>query len=77
MLTNNKSYKKNINNKPKKFASVAKHYLVKTQDLPLSCPMPDMEAWSSHPKVYLPIKESNEVVCPYCSAKYILKDDTK
>ncbi len=29
------------------------HYHVTRADLPLSCPMPGMYLWNSHPKVYL------------------------
>jgi uncharacterized Zn-finger protein len=32
------------------------HYNVTQADLPLSCPMPGMYLWNSHPKVYLPIE---------------------
>ena len=30
-------------------------YDVTLDDLPLSCPMPEMYLWNSHPRVYLPI----------------------
>ena len=30
-------------------------YDVTEEDLPLSCPMPQMYLWNSHPRVYLPI----------------------
>jgi len=36
------------------------HYEVNTGDLPLSCPMPGMSLWNSHPKVYLPIEKTGE-----------------
>ena len=42
--------------------------------LPLSCPMPNMTTWNSHPKVYLPIEATGEASCPYCGAQYVLKD---
>ncbi|MBJ88709.1 MAG: hypothetical protein CMO98_02525 [Woeseia sp.] len=42
--------------------------------LPLSCPMPGMYLWNSHPKVYLPIEEAGSVKCPYCGADYLLVD---
>ena len=44
-------------------------------DLPLHCPTPEMSIWDSHPKVYLPIEESEngEEVCPYCGTPFILK----
>lgn len=47
-------------------------YEVTAQDLPLSCPMPDMRLWDAHPRVYLPIAELGRVFCPYCDAEYIL-----
>lgn len=50
-------------------------YEVTTADLPLSCPMPDMYLWNSHPKVYLPIEETGSAMCPYCSARYQLNRD--
>jgi uncharacterized Zn-finger protein len=46
-----------------------------SDDMRLSCPMPGMRLWDSHPKVYLPIVEDGgESVCPYCGAHYILRD---
>jgi len=54
-------------------AANAQHkYEVQADDLPLSCPMPGMYLWNSHPKVYLPIEETGEAKCPYCGAQYIL-----
>ena len=47
-------------------------YTVKRSDLPLSCPMPAMSLWNSHPKVYLPIEQTGEAKCPYCGAEYHL-----
>ena len=49
-------------------------YEVTRADLPLSCPMPGMTLWNSHPRVYLPIEDSGEERCPYCGAVYVLKD---
>ena len=49
-------------------------YEVSTSDLPLSCPMPGMTIWNSHPKVYLPIEKTGQAKCPYCGADYSLKD---
>lgn len=49
-------------------------YEVSKSDLPLSCPMPGMTVWNSHPKVYLPIEKTGQAKCPYCSADYLLKD---
>ena len=50
------------------------HYNVRGEDVPLSCPMPGMYLWNSHPKVYLPIEESGQAKCPYCGASYALID---
>ena len=55
-------------------ANAQHNYGVRRQDLPLSCPMPGMYLWNSHPKVYLPIQETGEAKCPYCGAQYHLTD---
>jgi len=47
-------------------------YTVSEDDLPLSCPMPGMYLWNSHPKVFLPVEETGEANCPYCGAHYTL-----
>ena len=49
-------------------------YLVSRNDLPLCCPTSEQKLWNSHPRVYLPIEETGEAVCPYCSARYQLVD---
>ncbi len=50
-------------------------YEVRRADLPLSCPMPSMALWNSHPRVYLPIEaEGGRSQCPYCGAMYVLID---
>ena len=48
-------------------------YEVTAQDLPLSCPMPQMALWNSHPRVYLPIETTGWAKCPYCSAEFTLR----
>ncbi len=48
-------------------------YEVTHDDVPLSCPMPGMHLWNSHPRVYLPIEASGTAKCPYCGAVYVLK----
>jgi len=53
-------------------ANAQHRYQVRPQDLPLSCPMPGMYLWNSHPKVFLPIEEAGEAKCPYCGAQYRL-----
>jgi len=60
--------------KPEDFNNIG-DYRVTRADLPLSCPMPTMALWNAHPKVYLPIHETKEAVCPYCSARYILVEE--
>ncbi len=41
-------------------------------DLPLHCPMPADSAWSGHPRVFLPVQEKGEALCPYCGTRYKL-----
>ena len=55
-------------------ANAENRYTVTRADLPLSCPMPAMALWNSHPKVYLPIEASGSAKCPYCGAVYTLAD---
>lgn len=55
-------------------ANTERQYQVSRKDLPLSCPMPSMELWNSHPRVYLPIEASGTATCPYCGARYELID---
>ena len=45
---------------------------VTVADLPLHCPMPGKRLWDSHPKVYLPIEDSGQELCPYCGTLYVL-----
>ena len=53
-------------------ANAENRYEVTRHDLPLSCPMPGMHLWNSHPRVFLPIAETGEEKCPYCGAVYVL-----
>jgi uncharacterized Zn-finger protein len=56
-------------------ANAENRYAVTRADLPLSCPMPGMTLWNSHPKVYLPIEDDGgHAKCAYCGAEYLLKD---
>ena len=50
------------------------HYQVTRADLPLSCPMPGMYLWNSHPKVYPPVEAEGTAKCPYCGASFTLVD---
>ena len=56
-------------------ACTRRRYDVMQADLPLSCPPRDKRVWDVHPRVYLPIEEKGEVVCPYCGAEYELKQN--
>jgi uncharacterized Zn-finger protein len=49
------------------------NYEVTQDDLPLSCPMPGMHLWNSHPRVFLAVEKTGWAKCPYCSAEYVLK----
>lgn len=54
-------------------ANSARTYEVEPSDLPLSCPMPQMSLWNSHPRVYLPIEDTGSAKCPYCGAEFTLR----
>lgn len=56
-------------------ACAERSYTVHHRDLPLSCPTDEMVLWNAHPKVYLPIEKTGMELCPYCSSRFILKDD--
>ncbi|MDO8705769.1 MAG: zinc-finger domain-containing protein [Sulfuricaulis sp.] len=64
----------NVNQENLTEPNAQNRYEVTRADLPLSCPMPGMSLWNSHPRVYLPIAASGEERCPYCGAVYVLKD---
>ena len=46
---------------------------VTAADLPLHCPTPAMQLWNAHPRVFLPIENTGEALCPYCGTRYTLK----
>ena len=50
---------------------------VTEKDLPLPCPMPSMTLWDSHPRVFLPIEEKGEALCPYCGTLYVYKGSAR
>ena len=56
-------------------ANAEKRYVVTRADLPLSCPLPSMALWNSHPRVYLPIEAERECQCPDCGAHFVLVDE--
>ncbi len=62
---------------PTEQACTKRRYEVTRQDLPLSCPTLEMRVWDAHPRVYLPIEEAGQVICPYCGAEFVLTDDNK
>lgn len=53
-------------------ANAQHRYTVSAADLPLSCPMPAMYLWNSHPRVYLAIEPTGWAKCGYCGAEYTL-----
>ena len=48
--------------------------LVTKDQLPLSCPLANAGVHELHPRVFLPIEKTGEATCPYCGAKYQLRD---
>jgi len=54
-------------------ANTRREIEVTADDLPLHCPMPDMLLWNAHPRVFLPIENSGQALCPYCGTHYTLK----
>lgn len=49
-------------------------YEVSRADLPVHCPMPGSSLWNSHPRVFIPVEEAGQAICPYCGAEYTLVD---
>jgi len=47
--------------------------VVQAKDLPVFCPNKSMPRWSSHPRVFLEIAPTGEVMCPYCGTRYVLE----
>ncbi len=45
---------------------------IEHSDLPLACPLPTQALWNQHPRIYLPIEKSRQVLCPYCGTEYCL-----
>ena len=63
--------------KAEKQACTQHRYVVRQDQLPISCPPQDMRVWDAHPRVYLPITETGRAVCPYCEAEFILESAEK
>lgn len=53
--------------------NTSRYIEISSDDLPLHCPTPAMRLWNAHPKVYLPIEQTGEALCPYCGTLYRLK----
>jgi uncharacterized Zn-finger protein len=47
--------------------------VVTAKDLPLHCPPRTAPLWSQHPRVFLDIEDTGEILCPYCSTHYVLE----
>ena len=43
---------------------------VNAMDLPLHCPTPSTPVWSMHPRVFLDVAKTGEILCPYCGTLY-------
>ncbi len=67
-MTNSESTPASDNTKPNK--SMRRE--VTKDDLPLHCPMDGDTLWDAHPRVYLPIEDTGEELCPYCGTVYVL-----
>jgi uncharacterized Zn-finger protein len=50
---------------------------VKKADLPLHCPTTTDSTWNMHPRVYIPLEQSQkgEALCPYCGTLYKLNQN--
>lgn len=47
--------------------------VVTAKDLPLHCPPRSAPLWSQHPRVFLDVEDSGEILCPYCSTRYVFE----
>jgi uncharacterized Zn-finger protein len=48
----------------------ARKVAVSAADLPLHCPLSRSPLWARHPRVFLDVLKTGEVMCPYCSTIY-------
>ncbi|MBT8449528.1 MAG: zinc-finger domain-containing protein [Gammaproteobacteria bacterium] len=51
----------------------ASPYVVKSTELPASCPPKGDAVIGLHPRVYLKFNDSGQSKCPYCGAKFVLQ----
>jgi uncharacterized Zn-finger protein len=56
-----------------KSVNTARKVEVGEADLPLHCPRPQDMLWNAHPRVFLPVEQRGEALCPYCGTLYVLK----
>jgi len=54
-------------------ADTRKEIEITEKQLPLHCPLPDAPLWARHPRVFLDVAKEGEVLCPYCSTRYVYK----
>ena len=56
--------------------NATQRFEISRKDLPLHCPLPGTSLWDSHPRVYIPIEDTEDgrMICPYCSTEYVLID---
>jgi len=54
-----------------------RHVEVTAADLPLHCPLASQALWNAHPRVFLPIEDTGEALCPYCGTRYTLKGSAR
>jgi uncharacterized Zn-finger protein len=48
--------------------------VIKRDELPAYCPTESMGLWNSHPRVYIPLEESDTADCPYCGTRFVLAE---
>ena len=54
-------------------SSNARSIEVGEHDLPLHCPTPATPVWSMHPRVFLDVAKTGDMLCPYCGTRYLFK----
>ena len=54
-------------------ATDTKPFMVKSSELPASCPPRGSSIDGLHPRVYLKFDADGNAKCPYCGAKYSLE----
>ena len=54
-------------------ADTRKEIEITEKQMPLHCPLPDAPLWARHPRVFLDVAKEGEVLCPYCSTRYVYK----